>query len=143
MIEKSFSFSVKKLATRTPWVCGNGNRSRYRRSTGLETRDRAGQQRSHSGAGWKESPCLDRRMWDCWAGGCDLVEKEGIPGHDCRGGDGILPCKPSQNVLPSLPSSSNDARYQINTISDSCGKQVGAGVRLSPNASRVICCLGL
>ena len=29
--------------------------------------------------------------------------KKGIPGHDCRGGDGILSCKPSQNVLPSLP----------------------------------------
>jgi hypothetical protein len=29
--------------------------------------------------------------------------KKGILGRDCRGGDGILPCKPSQNGLPSLP----------------------------------------
>ena len=31
------------------------------------------------------------------------LKKKGIPDHGCRGGDGILPCKSSQSVLPSLP----------------------------------------
>lgn len=123
-------------------VCGNGNRSRYRRSTGLEARDRAGQQRSHSGADGKDCPCLDRRCGIAGLVAAISLKKKGIPGHDRRGGDGILPCKPSQNVLPSLPLHPmmpviRSTRYLIRAANRP--EQASA----SPNASRVICRLGL
>jgi hypothetical protein len=63
------------------------------------------------------------------------LKEKGIPVHDCRGGDGIPRCK-SFPKRPPIFLFINDACYQINTLCDSCGKQVGAGVRLSPKASR-------
>jgi hypothetical protein len=84
-------------------VCGNDSRSRYR------TLDRTRNSRPSRSATvtQRRRPERPPHVLIVGCGIAGLVAaislRNGIPGHDCRGGDGILSCKPSQNVLPSLP----------------------------------------